>query len=348
VPDPIIDALRAGDLAAVRKALKTGPASAAKPQAVVTAGRLAFQPALELLRRHGANLNAEWRGYRAIHSLIQEEPHDVSQGPSDRRIACLKWLLEHGADPELPAAWPPARAIIIAAFAGRPEYIEVLRGGGARVDTFAGSALGDVAAVRDAIRARPGVAQDRDIGGLTALQCAAGSRLAGAPTHEVARILIEAGADVRAQTRSWSHDIDAAYLAAGAGNKPIFELVLDSGADATAALTPAVWHRAFNLADAALARGANPDRAIADGQPLLNNLIRWGQFKPAFWLIEHGASPNIPDARGWTAAHQAVSRGNVKCFRALIAAGTDLNIRDREGRTPVELAREMGRTALVG
>jgi ankyrin repeat protein len=342
MPNPLFDAIRAGDLQTVRKALKEDPAGAKKSQAIVTAGRFAFQPALQLLYEHGANLNSEWRGYRPLHSLIQEE------AVNDGRKSCLKWLLDHGADPELPAAWPPARAIIIAAFAGRSEYIEVLRGAGARIDAFAASALGDVAATLKAICARPGFVQDRDIGGLTALQCAAGSRLAGAPTHEVARILIEAGADVRAQTRSWSHDIDAVYLAAGARNQPIFELLLDSGADATAALTPAVWNSAFELADAALARGANPDRAIADGQPLLNNLIRWGQFKPAFWLLDHGASPNVPDGRGWTGVHQAVSRGNVKCFRALIAAGADLNLPDREGRTPLELAREMGRSALLG
>jgi ankyrin repeat protein len=338
----LIDALRAGDLPAVRKALKEDPAAAKKAQAIVTAGRFAFQPALELMLQHGANLNSEWRGYRPLHSLIQEE------AVTDGRKSCLKWLLDHGADPELPAAWPPARAIIIAAFAGRPEYVEVLRSAGARIDGFAAAARGDVATVRDAIRARPSFVQNRDIGGLTALQCAAGSRLAGAATHEVARVLIEAGADVCAKTKSWSHDIDAVYLAASAKNKVIFELLLDSGGDPTEALTPAVWYRNFDLAEVARARGANPDRAVADGQPLLNNLIRWGQLKPAFWLIEHGASPNIPDKRGWTAVHQAVSRGNVKCFRALISAGGDLSLRDREGRTPVQLAREMDRSTLLG
>jgi ankyrin repeat protein len=338
----LLNALRAADLPAVRKAIKKDPAAAKKAQAIVTAGRFAFQPALKLLYEHGANLNSEWRGYRPLHSLIQEE------AVTDGRKSCLKWLLDHGADPELPAAWPPARANIIAAFAGRPEYVEILRSAGARIDGFAAAALGDVAAVRDAIRTHPGFVQERDIGGLTALQCAAGSQLASAPTHEIAGILIEAGADIRARTRSWRHDIDAAFLAAVAGKKPMFELLLDSGADATEALTPAAWYGAFDLADAALARGANPDRAVADGQPLLNNLIRWGQFKPAFWLIEHGASPNIPDKRGWTAVHQAVSRGNVKCFRALINAGGDLSLHDQEGRTPVQLAREMDRSTLLG
>jgi len=338
--NPLLDALRAGDLAAVRRALKADPANGTKPQTIVTAGRLALQPALQLLYQQGANLNAEWRGYRAIHSLIQEE------AVTDGRVSCLKWLLDNGADPELPAAWPPARAIIIAAFAGKPEYIAVFSANGARTDAFAATALGDVAAVRRELRRRPSFSRDRDVGGLTALQCAAGSRLPGAATQDVARVLIEAGADVCAKTKSWSHEIDAVYLAASAKNRAIFELLLDSGGDPTEALTPALWNGNFELAEAARARGATLDGAVADGQPLLNNLIRWGQFKPASWLIEHGASPNIPDGRGWTAVHQAVSRGNVKCFRALIAAGGDLSRRDREGRTPVQLAREMGRHSL--
>ena len=69
-------------------------------------------------------------------------------------------------------------------------------------------------------------------GGLTALQCASGSRIPGR-LLEIARILIEAGAEVTAKTKSWSHEIDAAYLAASAKNVPLFELLLGSGADAT-------------------------------------------------------------------------------------------------------------------
>jgi hypothetical protein len=48
----------------------------------------------------------------------------------------------------------------------------------------------------------------------------------------VARVLIQSGAEIGARTKSWSHDIDAVYLAASAKNRVIFELLLDSGADA--------------------------------------------------------------------------------------------------------------------
>jgi len=120
------------------------------------------------------------------------------------------------------------------------------------------------------------------------------------PLLEIARLLIKAGADLRAKTKSWSHDIDAVHLAASAKNAALFELLLDSGADATEALAPALWNGSEELAGMALAHGAVLDGAVADRQPLLNNLIRWGGFRPALWLLSHGASPNIADERGWT------------------------------------------------
>jgi hypothetical protein len=68
--------------------------------------------------------------------------------------------------------------------------------------------------------------------------------------------------------------------------------------DATDALTPAIWNGNDELAELAMSHGADPSRAVAESQPLLNNLVRWGQFRKAFWLLTRGASPNLPDSRG--------------------------------------------------
>jgi len=131
-----------------------------------------------------------------------------------------------------------------------------------------------------------------------------------------------------ARAKSWSHEVDAVYFAACSKNKPIFELLLERGADATEALAPAVWNGDTDLAELALAHGAHPDRAIAGSQPLLNNLIRWGQLRQALWLLARKTRPNIPDQRGWTAVHQAASRGNQRMMRAVLDAGGDLTRRD--------------------
>ena len=335
----LVKELRAANLDGVRAAVEADPRNARQPRLVVAAGGGAIQPALALLKKAGADLNASWRNYRPLHALLQEEPHAAAGKPAPARLACLEWLLDNGADPELPGAWPSARAIIVAAFVGSPEYVKALRKGGAKMDGFAGAALGDRKLVEKTLRERPGFARERDHGGLTALQCAAGSRMPKADTLEIARLLIDAGAEVGALTRSWAHDVNAAYFAAGTKNRAMFDLLLDSGADATDAFSHAVWRGAYELAESALAHGAAIDRATANGKPLLNDVIRWGQVPQMTWLLERKASPNVPDDRGWTAVHQAASRGNVRMLRAVLDGGGDPRRRDREGRLPRDVTK---------
>jgi uncharacterized protein len=333
----LLQALREGNLDVVGAAIAADPKIARQPRLVGTAAGRAMQPALAMLKKAGADLNASWRNYRPLHNLLQEEPHAAAGKPSPARLACLQWLLANGADPELLGAWPSARAIIVAAFVGSPEYVKVLREGGAKIDGFAGAALGDRKLVEKTLRARPEFARDRDHGGLTALQCAAGSRMPKADTLAIARLLIEAGAEVRALTRSWAHDVNAAYFAAGRKDRAMFDLLLESGADATDAFSHAVWGGAYELAASALDNGAEIDCAMANGKPLLNDVIRWGQIPQTTWLLEQGASPNVPDERGWTAVHQAASRGNVRMLRAVLDAGGDAQRRDKEGKKPRDL-----------
>jgi ankyrin repeat protein len=290
------------------------------------------------LKKAGADLNAVWRNYRPLHNLLQEGAHAVAGKPSPARIACLEWLLANGADPELPGAWPSSRAIVVAAFAGSPEYVKALRKGGAKADGFAAAALGDFQLVEKNLQRNPAFARARDIGGLTALQCAAGSRLPKADTIAAAKLLIGAGAEVGALTRSWSDDVNAIYFAARRNDQPMFDLLLSSGADPTDALAHAVWGKAFDLAESALRHGAVVDCAVANGKPLLNDVIRWGQIPQTMWLLAHGASPNVPDDRGWTAVHQAASRGNARMLRAVLEAGGDATRLDHEGRTPRDLS----------
>ena len=347
MPDSLIEALRSRNLAAVRDQLTADPAKARRPQAVVEAGRLAFQDALELLLQHGANPNASHRGYRALHSLLQEVPYQTGVELDPGRLACLEWLLDHGADPEQPAAWPPARALIVAAFVGHPGYIGVLRDKGARVDGFVAAALGDRTLVQQALDATPRFAVERDPSGFTALQCVAGSRMRQAPLLEIAGLLLDAGADIGALIRSWSHDVDAVHLAASAKNKAIFDLLLDRGADASAALGPALLKGGLDYAESCLAHGADPGRALSDGRPLLNELIRWGHLTQVFWLLDHGANPNLPDERGWTAVHQAASRGNDRMWQAVLRAGGDVTKRDQRDDTPLDIAGIMGRTKFL-
>jgi len=347
--DELIEAMRSGKLAAVRAAVNANPEAARHPKYMGAAGGLGSLPVIQLLHRNGSDLNASHKKYCALSNLIQENPHAVADGKADpKRLACLTWLLEHGADPEQLSAWPPARAIIIAAFVGQPDYVKTLRKGGGKIDGFAAAALGDIRLVEKTIRVDPDFVHARDQGVLTALQCAAGSRLPGVKTLDVAALLLDAGADVAVETKSWGHPVDAVYFAASAKKLPMFELFLKRGADASKALGPALWNATLDFAALALAYGGDPDRAVHEKKPLLNNLIRWGQIPQTMWLLAHKASPNIADREnGWTAVHQAASRGNARMMRAVLDAGGDLGRCDKQGRTPIDIARSMDRDKLL-
>jgi ankyrin repeat protein len=343
----LLQALQAGDMPAIRAAVKADPSAAKIPRMIGTAAGKANLPAVQLLRKHGADLNAVWRNYRPIHNLIQTDPHVAAGKPGPERLACLEWLLANGADPELTGAWPSARALIIAAFVGEPDYVKALRAAGARIDGFTGAALGAAKLVSTTLARNPEFARERDQGALTALQCAAGSRLPKVEVLRVAAMLLDAGAEPNAQTRTWGNTVDAAYFASGAKNAAMFELLLERGADATAAIGHAVWRKRYDLAERALAHGADLDLATANGKPLLNDLIRWGQIPQTQWMLAHGASPNVPDANGWTAAHQAASRGNGRLLKAVMDAGAALDRRDNSNCTPLDLARSLKREKLV-
>ncbi len=340
----LIDAPRARDLAGVRAAVKTDPAAARHPRPIVQAGQLGWRAAVELLQSHGADLNAKWKNYRPLHALQQEEPHAAAGKPAPERLECLEWMLGHGADPEELGAWPAARAIVVAAFVGQPPYIKVLRKGGAVVDGFAGAALGDRKLVEKALAVRPEFARERDHGGLTALQCAAGSRLPGAAVLEVAVMLLDAGAEIAAKTKSWGHDVDAVYFAASAKNLDLFRLLLDRGADPTAAVVPALWNGTTEQAILALEHGADLDRAVADGKPLLNHLICWGQIPQTMWLLANGASPNVPvdgGPSGGLARQRPYHAGRAGRGRRPAAAGSIQA--DPDGSGTVEEAGEARR-----
>jgi ankyrin repeat protein len=346
--DELIEAMRGGKLAAVRAAVKANPAAARHPKYMVMAGSLGSLPVIQLLHRNGSDVNASYKKYCALSNLIQEDPRAAADGKADpERLACLTWLLEQGADPEQLSAWPPARAIIIAAFVGQPEYVKALRKG-AKMDGFAAAALGEIKLLEKTLRADPDFVRARDHGVLTALQCAAGSRLPGAKTLDAAALLLDAGADVVAETQSWGHPVDAVYFAASSKNLPMFDLFLKRGANASNALGPALWNATLDFAALAIEHGGDPDRAVHEKKPLLNSLICWGQIPQTIWLLAHNASPNIADAEnGWTAVHQAASRGNARIMRAVLDAGGGLGRRDKQGRTPVDVARLMGREKLL-
>jgi ankyrin repeat protein len=326
VADALKTAIRARDMAALKSALARAPMPMAT-KAVGEAARMGWLAGLKLLTKHGAGVNSSYRNYRPLHALIQEKPHEGGSSTPER-VKCLEFLLENGADPQLQGGWPLASAIVIAAGVGEGAYVRVLKAHGASTganNIFAAAALGDTTRVQKMLARLPSLATAREQGVMTALMCCASSRLGdGRPQTEaalvaIAEMLVEAGADVTATARSWAHDVEASYFAVSTGQREVLHILLDHGASATAALTTAVWRSDFDAADYLISRGADVNAARDNGKPLLNNLIRWGQFKPAKWLLTRGARADLTDDRGWTAVDQAISRGNKGMLEALDA-----------------------------
>ena len=349
----MIEALRAGDLTDLTVLIRRSPAAAGSPQVIVEAGRLGWKEALDVLLQNGADPNAVFRGYRPLHSLIQEAPHKGHDAAPALRVACLKWLLSKSADPEQLGGWPAARAIITAAFVGQQPYVDALIEAGAVVDGFVAAALGDIHRVEKCLSKDVSFAKARDNAGLTALHCCAGSRLGAKNKRKkdalvaIATLLLDHAADAKASVRSWSHDVDVVYFAVSSGQLELFELLLERGADATNALPATLWRDGFEFAELALRKDAKLDLAMDNGKPLLNELIRWGRIKPVLWLLDHGASPDRADAQGWTAMHQAASRGNQRMMEAVLQAGGDATRKDDQGNTPLQIAVQKKRAKLV-
>lgn len=350
---PRHEELQAAPLADVRRALEREPAAARKPQPMLDAARARRADVLRLLLERGGDPNSIYRGYRPLHSLIQREPHADPEELSPERLACVEVLLKAGADPELPAAWPPVRATLLAALSNEPELLARLLERGARKDALVEAVQGRPGALKRALARDPAYVRAPENGGLLPLHAVAGSRLGrGAPRAArglltAAEALLDAGADPNAKVRSWSHDVDPAYFAVGARSPAMLELLLARGASPESALASALWADPEILGTLALAHGADPNATRMEERPALNELVRWGQVEPALWLLARGADPDLADARGWTALHQAVSRGNERLVRALLAAGGHRDARDEEGRTPLALARAKGRAKLV-
>jgi ankyrin repeat protein len=186
-------------------------------------------------------------------------------------------------------------------------------------DLHAAAWRGDVGAIERLARATPASLQARDGHGRTPLHVAAFARQRGA-----VRALVAAGAD----TAALENDrYDAVTIASVADDEETLQALLDLGASAK--LVTSRYDGTALIAAAHLGHDGVVRRLIASGAPVdhVNNL-------------------------GWTALIEAVVLGDggprhQACVRHLLAGRADRRIADRSGRTPLDLARARGYTAMV-
>lgn len=347
-----VEAIRTGDLTPLRERIRNEPDLARVPRLIVEAARKANDAAVALLLEQGADPNAIDRGYRPLHALVQERRKDQLRA-GEARTDVLERLLTAGADPRLPGAYPPAGALLIAAFDGGADLAHRLVRAVGTLDPFSLAALLDRESVLQALARDTRLALDRNATGLTLLQCCVASRL-GRGDAGMARVqlqlageLLAAGADPNARAQGWTEEVDTVFFPIAAHDVPLTTLLLDRGADPTRALPWTLWNGTHELAELALSRGARIDDARHAGRPLLNALVNTGRVNDALWLLERGASADVPGAEGWTALHHAASRGNRRVVEALLAAGADARRTDFQGHTPCDVARKRGRAEIA-
>lgn len=323
--------------------------AAATPDAALAAACKTFDAtAIARALRAGADPNRSQRGWTPLAALIQETAHgDEPAIEPQRRLAAIGALLDGGAALEQRSGFPAVEPLLLAALGGEHDVVELLIERGARVDDFAAAALGKRAALAKRLAAEPALAKAREADGFTLLHFACGSRMGrddarlARALDELVALLLEAGADPNAVGIARKAPLAPSYFAIGARRFETTRLLLQRGADPTTALATALWNtkEEFGRFGAlCIEHGARLADARSAGRPLLNDLVRWGQFAPARWLLERGADPNQPDDEGFTALHQAASRGNLAMWETLLAAGGDPQRAARDGTTPYAFA----------
>ena len=178
---------------------------------------------------------------------------------------------------------------------------------------------GDATRITALARANPAALEARDGHGRTPLHVATFARQRAA-----VNALIAAGA----QTGALDADrYDAVTIAAVADDEETLRVLLAGGARAT--LTTSRYDGTALIAAAHLGHDGVVRQLIAAGAPLdhVNNL-HWTALIEAVVLGDGGPR------------HQAV-------VRALLQAGANAQLMDREGRTPLQLARTRGFTAMA-
>lgn len=325
--DPLTDAIREDDAAAVKAALDAGTDVTSRHRRGATllyaaAGSNALKVVALLLER-GADPNAHDAGGRTpllsvacspegadVARLLVEHGADVNAGDTKGRTPLMQSvaihaspmpmpevLLELGADLEARDA-EGRTAFYIAAAWGPLKTVKLLIERGADVsarDNLGRTPLhevshGDPQAKVALLLDHGADLEARDHTGATPLHAVVSGHFPGADT---AAALLERGADVNARDNAGSTPLDLHMNGEGGMHSEILKLL--------------IAHRATGstLHAAALA----------------------GDLGKTLRLLEDGADPSAHDKRGWTPLHWLSSGGkpNVAVAQALIDAGADVN-----------------------
>ena len=199
--------------------------------------------------------------------------------------------------------------------------------------------VGTVDEVKRSLRWGADIETEDDHGGETALEWACGGR-----NTEVARFLIDEGANVNARTRWGQTPLHTALFAWSTELPP---LLVANGADVNAVMDDgrmplhiaSECRELRGVANLLIAKGAKVDIHAASGLNMVETV--------AALLEEDPEAVNTRIGSGETALHYAAAQGNVQVARALLRHGADVNAAGVGGDTPLFRAVRNGHTAFA-
>lgn len=298
-------------------------------------------------------------GARPLHRAVAAAP-EAPRGPEHVRIVAL--LLERGADPNARGGALDLRPLEFALLSGARRFVSVLLEGGAIVDAYTSSALGDEPAILEAVD-EGFVVDTPDRNSMTALHYACAARVdphdpdalsLRRRLREVAERWIELGAAIEDAPQDRASRIPSRTALEWAidhgSNGFLIRSLLERGADPNRGdvLLAALLQSAVDIAELLVQAGADVDRRMRSGEPALVALARLGRSAMVEWMLAHGADPNQRAVTGDTVLLAAARRGlPARTVRKLLQAGADRSVRDGRGRSPLDLAAERDLRDLV-
>jgi ankyrin repeat protein len=302
---PLIDAVKAGDGAAVRALLqKKADVNAAEADGSTALHWAVHRDAVELvdqLIRAGAEVNAT--------NKYGVPP--LSLACTNGSLAIVERLLKAGADAN--TTLPGGETVLMtAARTGTPEVVKALLAYGADPNAREGAR------------------------GQTALMWAAAENNAAA-----IKVLVEAGTDIALRTGGGAAERAQPAQRTGVFTAAVNAAPAAGARPAWAALHFAVQLGQTDAVRALLESGANVNDTLADGTSPLVLATQNGHWELGAFLVDRGADVNAAK-QGWTALHQIsrirrtnvgflpppVGNGNMSSLdlvRKLLASGADVN-----------------------
>lgn len=347
----VLSAIATDDKATLETLLQKHPEIAADPRPLSNAALAGNVHAVGLLLANGADPNSivkSHEGYRPLHRAI--EHRGVSRNPGQRE--CVRLLLDAGAEVMARAAWMSITAPATAGLAGDEDIIALVLSRSPEPDIYTAAILADADRVGQWLKQDSALAVTPDVNQMTVLHYAALSGLKGEQhavnQRRIVELLLAAGANPDAQKDIGPYkDIPVLHLAAW-GNITVARALLENGANPNLGFGNTLWREPGEMATLFLTHGADPNSREPSGQPFLNNRIHWNLPSVAIWLLENGADPNLMDAAGNTALHEAAKKGiNPKVVTVLLEKGARLDAKNDAGKSPLDVAREHGKTKVV-